>query len=165
MRRLSGSADIATIIVLLILGSLLMTRSPTRREEREPEKGIEITLSVYSGRPNPQWWLTEGPEYEQVIRLVTALELTRETLFTYEEWNRLGYASFWITPRGIEELPYAVHVWRDMAYVAQDGDREAMQAVGATELYDVLVAQAEKRDQGRFFVNYHRYREQQESGG
>ena len=128
-------------------------------EEHEPEKGIQITLSVYSGRPNPRWWLTKGRDFERLIHLIKMLRVDEKALFTYDEWNRLGYATFWIEPKNIEGLPYAIHVWRDMAYVEQNLEGKVMYALGASEIYDLVVIQAEERGQERFFVNYHKYKE------
>lgn len=161
MNRTSAFVKIIGIVAVLGL-SLVVTVSLMARPNRgtEAEKSVRITLSVYSGRPNPEWQLTPGPEYDHLIRLIEALDTSEKALFDYDEWNRLGYASFWVALGNVEGLPYAIHVWRDMAYVAQDREGKALYALGAAEIYDLLVAQAEKRDLGDFFVNYHKYREE-----
>lgn len=161
---MNRSSTFKIIGIVVVLGlSLVVTVSLMARQdqESEPEKGMRITLSVYSGRPNPEWQLVPGPEYDRLIRLIEALDTSEKPPFDYDEWNRLGYASFWIEPGNVEKLPYAIHVWRDMAYVVQDREGKVLYALGATEIYDMLVAQAEERDQGAFFVNYHKYREEQ----
>jgi hypothetical protein len=122
----------------------------------EPKKGISITLSVYSGRENPQWWLTEGTEYKRLIRLIKALKIKEKPIFDYGKWNRLGYASFLIHPYDVEGLPLSIHVWRDMAYVINDTEGTEMYAQGAERIYDLLVSQAEERNQKSFFINYHK---------
>jgi hypothetical protein len=132
-------------------------------QEDERHVQIRITLSVYSGRPNPQWSLTAGPEYEKLAELIRGLKTAYEAPFDYDKWNRLGYASFWIVPKNIEGLPYAAHVWRDMAYLRVAREGPARYALGATEIYDLLVAQAEERGHKEFFVNYHKRREKHDS--
>ena len=117
MYKSTSSIKITIILFFLVLLFFLDTISSISAQQKEPEKGIKITLSVYSGRPDPQWWIKSGSDYERLIRLIKKLEVKKENLFKYEEWNRLGYASFWINPKNVEELPYAIHVWRDMAYV------------------------------------------------
>jgi hypothetical protein len=126
-----------------------------------PERsGIEIILTVYSGRPNPTWRLAEGPEAERLLVLVRALDVNKEKIFDYDEWNRLGYATFWIVFGDTRDAPYAVQVWRDMAYVIADVEAAPEYAVGASDLYEYLVVQAEARDQGAFFVNYRRAKQE-----
>ena len=168
MSRLSNFLKIIGIIVLLgaTFSTITVFLVTGQEQENEPKKSIWITLSVYSGRPNPQWELNPGPDWDRLVSLVEALDVDEEALFEYDKWNRLGYASFWITPQNMEGLPYAIHVWRDMAYVVmrnQEGEWEGLYALGATEIYDLLVAQAEEREQGAFFVKYHKYKEEQQS--
>ena len=127
---------------------------PGRIAEDEMDKGLEVVLSVYSGRPNPRWVLSEGPDFDKVVTLLRSLEVRQDQLFDYGEWNRLGYASFRVHARGVEGVPQVVHVWRDMAMVTPGGDASPAQATGAKELYEALVAQAEARDFGQFFRNY-----------
>jgi hypothetical protein len=139
--------------------------SQTAKEQSEKitDRGVSITLLVYSGRPNPQWWLTPSdPDYKRLIELITSLKTSKEPLFKYDKWNRLGYATFWINSKRIEGLPYAIHIWRDMAYVVQSKKGEVLYALGATKIYDMLVSQAEKRDQNKFFINYHKFKHKQE---
>ena len=124
--------------------------------------GIEVELQVYSGRPNPRWQLTEGAEYEAVLERVRGLEVGAEAPFDYDEWNQPGYASFWVRLRGVEDAPRSVHLWRDMAYLPGDVDDAGSYALGAGELYDLLVSQAESRDQGHFFANYREERQDRE---
>lgn len=123
------------------------------------EKGIQIILSVYSGRSNPFWMLTEGPDYERLISLIKTLNVSKDSPFLYNEWNQLGYASFWIIPRNIEGMPRAIHVWRDMTYIVMNRENEVGYALDATEIYNLLVSQAEQIDLGGFFVNYRKFRE------
>lgn len=125
-------------------------------QEDKRQAGIEITLSVFSGRPNPQWLLTARPEHEKLTKLIKGLKTSHKSPFDYDKWNRLGYASFWVVPKNIEGLPYAVHIWRDMAYLMVGREGPAMYALGATEIYDLLVAQAEEKGHKDFFVNYHK---------
>lgn len=141
-------AEVATLLVLLtglpVIGAA----------QAEPEKGVQITLAVYSGRPNPEWWLTSERDYRRLVDLVTKLKPVDRALFNYDEWNRLGYASFWITPKAIQGLPHAVHVWQDMALVQPSSEGKALYATDAAQIYDLLVAQAERRGHGKFFANY-----------
>ena len=120
-----------------------------------PDKGISITLSVFSGRPNPQWWITEKPELEKLITVIKSMKTVKDSLFNYNEWNRLGYASFWIDSREIEEIPKSIHIWRDMAYILWNEKETPSYAKGATELYDMLVKQAEEKGYKEYFLNYH----------
>ena len=126
------------------------------KPREEPEQGILITLSVYSGRPNPQWWVTDGPVYEKLVNMSTGLmsSSTARASSEYDQWNRLGYASFWITPRNVEGMPSVIHIWRNMARVVQDQKGISLYSDQADELYDLLVDLAEQEDQKDFFVNY-----------
>ena len=123
----------------------------TRKEQ--PPVSIRVTLSVYSGRPNPSWTVEPGPELDRLVGLMKELKPTDAKLFDYDEWNRLGYASFWLAARGIPGVPNEVHVWRDMAF-APSKEGKGMQAIGASKLYEALVTQAEGNGQQEFFVNY-----------
>jgi hypothetical protein len=95
-----------------------------------PPVGIRVTLLVYSGRPNPSWTVEPGPELDRLVALVKDLKATDAKLFDYEEWNRLGYASFRLSARGLVGVPGEVHLWRDMAVVPSN-DGKGMQATGA----------------------------------
>jgi hypothetical protein len=124
----------------------------TIRKE-QPPVSIRVTLSVYSGRPNPSWTVEPGPDLDRLVGLIQELKPTDAKLFDYDEWNRLGYASFWLSARGIAGVPSEVHVWRDMAFVPSK-EGKGMQAIGASKLYEALVTQAEGNGQQEFFVNY-----------
>lgn len=163
MCQLSSCMKINMLVMVLMVSFFAMCVCSVNGQELEPDKGINITLDVYSGLPNPQWWLTTGADYERVIHLIKTLEVDEEILFNYDEWNRLGYASFRITSKKVEGLPYSIHVWRDMAYVVHDKEGKVGYATGATQIYDLLVAQAEKKGQEKFFLNYHRYKEEKKS--
>lgn len=118
-----------------------------------PAVGIRVTLSVYSGRPNPTWVVEPGPELDRLVALVRDLKPTEARLFDYDEWNRLGYATFWLSARGLPGVPGEVHLWRDMAFVPSK-DGKGMQATGASKLYDLLATQAEGKGYREFFLNY-----------
>jgi hypothetical protein len=133
------------------LGHLPDPSMVTPKAEKGP--GIEVVLSVYSGRKNPRWVLEEGEDFDRVLVLLRDLKPESGELFDYDQWNRLGYPSFLLRTHGLEEVPYGVHVWRDMAVVIPNRDGKSLQAMGAEELYDTLVAQAKKRDFGEFFNN------------
>lgn len=163
MCQLSSYMKTNMVIMVLIALFPAICVCSVSGQELEPDKGINITLDVYSGLPNPQWWLTTGADYEKLIHLIKTLEVDEEILFNYNKWNRLGYASFRITPKNVKGLTYAIHVWRDMAYVVDDKEGKVGYAIGATQIYDLLVAQAEKKGQEKFFLNYHRYKEEQNS--
>ena len=122
-------------------------------KDAQPPVSIRVTLAVYSGRPNPSWTVGPGPELDRLAALVRDLKTTDAKLFDYAEWNRLGYASFWLSVRGLAGLPGEVHVWRDMAFVPSK-DGKGMQATGASKLYEMLVTQAEANGQREFFVKY-----------
>lgn len=150
-----------TIIVLMILLFFVVSTNALEKIERntmkeKPIRGISIMLPVYSGRPNPQWWISEGSEFEKLINLIKSMKTVKGSLFNYDEWNRPGYASFWIVSREIEDLPKSVHIWRDMAYVPQNDEKIPLYVKGVTELYDMLVKQAEERGYRKFFLNYHK---------
>jgi len=123
----------------------------TRKEQ--PPMSIRVTLSVYSGRPNPSWTVKPGPDLDRLVGLIKELNPTDAKLFDYDKWNRLGYASFWLSARGLPGVPSEVHVWRDMAFVPSK-EGKGMQAIGASKLYEALVTQAEGNGQQEFFVNY-----------
>jgi hypothetical protein len=123
------------------------------------DKGFRVILTIFSGRTNPQWMIVDGPDYEKLIRLIKGLKTSKDSPFIYSEWNQLGYASFWIIPKNIEGMPDAIHIWRDMVYILLNKENEEKYALGATEIYNLLVAQAEERDLGAYFVNYREYRE------
>ena len=159
---------ILTITAVILLLSVNASHSQTQQGgeqkiEKKPDKSISITLSVYSGRPNPQWWITSSDlDYKRLVELIDSLKTSKKPLFKYDQWNRLGYATFWIDSKGIEGLPYAIHIWRDMAYVVQNKKGDVLYALGATKIYDILVSQAEKRDQKKFFINYRKTKHKQE---
>jgi len=133
--------------------------------EREPDAGISITLSVYSGRPNPQWWTAPSDlRYKKMVELIKSLKTQKKPLFDYMQWNRPGYASFWLKFKKVDGMPYAIHIWRDMAYLELNREGEASYAVGAASIYDLLVSQAEEKGQKGFFINYHKLKEKPETG-
>ncbi len=121
--------------------------------EGEPPVGIRVMLSVYSGRPNPSWTVEPGPDLDRLVAQIRELKATDARLFDYDEWNRLGYATFWLSARGLQGVPGEVHLWRDMAVVPSK-EGKGMQATGASKLYEELVTQAEGKGHGRFFLNY-----------
>jgi hypothetical protein len=150
-----------SILIMFLLATAVSPQEMKKKEnsEKAPEKGIFIELSVYSGRPNPQWWITPGdPEYKELVILISSLKSTKKAMFDRDEWNKLGYASFWIKPKNVKGLPKSVQVWRDMGYIIQNEAGQVLYTRGATKIYDTLVAYAEKRGQEHFFINYHKYR-------
>lgn len=130
--------------------------------EKKPERGIEIIFSIYSGRPNPQLWLTEGPEFEKLVSLLKDLkpQVQEEKLFNYSKWNTLGYTSIWIFPKNIEDLPYAMHIWLDEASVTMRKGENIMQAVGVMPIYEMLANHVLKTNQipEKFFRRYIKFR-------
>ena len=163
----AGAVAVAAtmILVLLAAGARAQTKEGGEQKtgvvdrgvgltrEGEPAVGLRVTLSVYSGRPNPSWTVEPGPELDRLVALLKDLKTTDARLFDYDEWNRLGYASFWVSSRGLPGVPGEVHVWRDMAVVPSP-EGQGLQAKGASKLYDMLVTQAEGRGHERFFRNY-----------
>lgn len=121
----------------------------------KPEVGISITFPIYSGRANPQWWLTEGQEFQELIELIKIINSVDDSLFNYNEWNRGGYASFWIDSRNIKDIPKSIHIWRDMAIIISIEDEQYLYANGVLELYDLLVKLAEEKGYKEYFINYH----------
>jgi hypothetical protein len=156
-------------IVMISVGLLFighLAYSQTVREgsitEKEPDVAISVTLSVYSGRSNPQWWIVPSDqEYKELLDLINALKIEEKAPFAYDEWNRLGYATFWLDFKNVKGMPKAIHIWRDMAYFVMDKKGKISYAIGAMNIYDMLVSQAEKREQERFFINYHKLKEEQ----
>ena len=108
---------------------------------------IDVTLSMYSGLPNPSWELTGGPDHVAIIDGVGALSLSAESLFDETQWHNLGYAFFVVSAEDANGRPITVEVWQDMAcvYLSASGATSMYWALGATDLYDVLIAQAEER--------------------
>ncbi len=155
---------IVPLITVILLASLLPAQDDmaNAKTKVDPIRGISITLPVYSGRPNPQWWLTEGPAYDTLVQLIRSLKAVPDTLFDYNEWNRPGYAIFQIYTREIKEFPKAINIWRNMAYIPQDGEKPPLYAKESARLYDFLVGQAEERGYKEFFVNYHKSREKKQ---
>jgi hypothetical protein len=159
------TAATAVILVSLAAGARAQTKEGGEQKTGAVDKGVglnreglppvgfRVTLSVYSGRPNPTWTVEPGPELDRLVALAKDLKATDATLFDYEEWNRLGYASFRLSSRGLAGVPGEVHVWRDMAVVPSK-DGKGMQATGASKLYELLVTQAEGKGYGEFFHNY-----------
>lgn len=144
-----------TVLLLCVLAAPLRAQIGTEVDtNKTPEKGISITLSVYSGRMNPQWWLTSDSALRRITTLIDSLKVTSDSLFDYNEWNRLGYATFWIKPRGLDGLPDAIHIWRDKAVVFTEDKSKVGHTINGADLYDLLAGQAERRDQGYFFENY-----------
>ena len=155
----------AVIVASLVAGASAQTKNGEQKtgvvdrgvakatREGQPPVSIRVTLAIYSGRPNPTWTVEPGPELDRLAALVKDLKTTDAKLFDYEEWNRLGYASFWLSARGLPGVPNEVHVWRDMAVVPSK-DGKGMQAIGASKLYEMLVTQAEGKGHREFFVNY-----------
>lgn len=133
-------------------------------EEKEPEKGIKIILNVYSGRPNPQMWLTEGPEFDKLVGLLKELKAEEKKLFKYSKWNQLGYTSMWIVPKNLENLPYAVHLWHDEASVVEEKGKTAKHATGAMPIYEMLAEKALKTEQTpkKFFQRYSKAKAEKE---
>jgi hypothetical protein len=163
--RMSKIKGILVVIIaaaaLFNPGTVVKAGDGAAAQNEEPARGILVTLSVYSGRPNPDWWLTAEDQMKEIADLIWTLKAVPDAkLFDYDKWNRLGYASFWINPKGIDKVPFAVHVWRDMAFMVLDRKGEkVMYSLGATKLYDVLVAQAERKGYKEFFIKYHRDKE------
>ena len=128
-------------------------RGVAKTRDEGPPVGIRVTLSVFSGRPNPSWTIEPGPDLDRLVALIKDLKPTDAKLFDYDEWNRLGYATFWLSARGVPGIPSEIHVWRDMAVVPSK-EGKGMQAVGASKLYEMLVTQAESKGYPDFFRNY-----------
>jgi hypothetical protein len=155
----------AVILLSLVAGARAQTKESGEQKtgavdkgvgltrEGQPPVSVRVTLSVYSGRRNPSWTVEPGPDLDRLVALIKDLEATDARLFDYDEWNRLGYASFWLTARGLPGIPSEVHVWRDMAFVPSK-EGKGMQAIGASKLYEMLVTEAEGRGHRRFFANY-----------
>ena len=128
-------------------------RGVAKTRDEGPPVGIRVTLSVFSGRPNPSWTVEPGPDLDRLVALIKDLKPTDAKLFDYDEWNRLGYATFWLSARGLPGIPSEIHVWRDMAFMPSK-EGKGMQAVGASKLYEMLVTQAESKGYPDFFRNY-----------
>ena len=158
MRSIMMIAGLATAMAMVCLFAFV---APCGGQDSDkPEKGFRVILAVYAGKPDPEWFLTEGPIVEKISSLIQSLEVSKEKFFDYDKWNRLGYAGFWVIPQGMEGMPAAIHLWRDEAYFPPgEEDKEPGYAVGATDLYDVLVELAEREDLGKFFIVYKRERE------
>jgi hypothetical protein len=156
----------AVMILLSLTGAVAQTKESGQQNtgavdrgvakatrEGHPPVSITVTLSVYSGRPNPSWTVEPGPELDRLVALIKDLKTTDARLFDYDQWNRPGYASFWLSARGLSGVPSEIHLWRDMAFVPSK-EGKGMQATGASKLYEALVAQAEGRGHREFFLNY-----------
>jgi hypothetical protein len=169
MNRYSNILNYAIVTItvsLLFIGHIAYSQTLREggRTEKEPDVAISVTLSVYSGRPNPQWWIVPSDqEYKKLFDLIKALKTEEKALFAYDEWNRLGHATFWLDFKNVGGMPYAIHIWRDMAYIVKDKKGKISYAVGAMNIYDMLVPQAEKGDQKRFFINYHKFKEERKT--
>ena len=149
------TAIVLVTVLFFVVSAIAQEEIERNKMKEEPVRGISITLPVYSGLPNPQWWITEGDEFEKITFLIKSMKTVNDSLFNYNEWNKPGYASFWIVSREIEDLPKSVHIWRDMAYIPQRDEMIPLYAKGVTELYDMLVKQAEKKGYKEYFLNYH----------
>jgi hypothetical protein len=160
------SAAMALILVSFVAGAWAQTKETSEQKagpvdrgvaagtrKEQPPVGISVTLSVYSGRPNPSWTVEPGPDLDRLVAIVRDLKPTDAKLFDYDEWNRLGYASFWLSARGLPGVPSEIHIWRDMAFVPSK-EGKGTQAIGASKLYEMLVTQAEARGHQDFFLNY-----------
>ena len=152
------------MIALFLLAYCIISTSLLIAQEKEPDQGLKIILNIYSGIPNPQWWLTQGPEFDTTVRLLKELKVQDKKLFQYSKWNRLGYASFWIFPKNLKDLPYAVHIWRDEAcvYTIENKKEKAYQAIGALPIYDMLAAQSIQKEQKTFFRKYLKFKADRE---
>jgi hypothetical protein len=136
LARVTGIA----LFVIMVLGPISF--SCLQAEEEEPVQGIKIILSIYSGRRNPQWWVPQGPEFEKLVQILKGLKSGDAKLFSYNLWNTLGYSSFWIIPKNMQGLPFAVHIWHDEAMVTMKKGEATVQAIGAMPLYDMLAEHA-----------------------
>lgn len=153
-----------TLLLAAALLTLLAVPLAWAQSPPAPEKGVLVTLSVYSGRPNPQWWITDPDQLGRLAKLITSAKVSPEKSFDYKKWNRLGYASFWLNNKGLKQVPHAVHVWRDQAIIITDRKgAPPLYTEQALPLYDMLVRQAEERDQKKFFGNFHKWRKEQPS--
>lgn len=153
------------VLLLILLLSVMASAQEKDHSDptaEKPVKGISIMLPIYSGRPNPVWWITEGPEFKSVIEHIRSMKPVENEIFDYDEWNKPGYASFWIVPYELKDLPSSIHIWRDMALITMGGEKARLYAKEATELYDLLVKQAEEKGYRKYFLNYHRQKENQE---
>jgi hypothetical protein len=165
--RSARAMAVATAVILLSLvaGARAQTKESSKQKtgavdkgvaltrEGQPPVSIRVTLSVYSGRRNPSWTVEPGPDLDRLVALIKDLKTTDARSFDYNEWNRLGYASFWLSARGLSGIPSEVHLWRDMAFVPSK-EGKGMQASGASKLYEMLVTQAEGKGYQQFFLNY-----------
>ena len=165
--RCEGAMAVAAALILasLVAGASAQTKESEQKTgavdrrvagatpEGQPPVSIRVTLSVYSGRPNPTWTVEPGPDLDRLAALARDLKPTDARLFDYNEWNRLGYATFRLSARGLPGVPSEIHLWRDMA-VVPSREGKGMQATGASKLYETLVTQAEGKGHGGFFANY-----------
>lgn len=149
------------ILVMINLSLPLLAQEETKKEEQkeDPVRGISVTLPIYSGRMNPQWWLTDGPEFKKVLELIKSMKAVNDSLFDYDKWNIPGNAAFRLVSREIKGIPRHIHIWRDMAYIPADDEKSPRYAKNVLELYDLLVKQAEAKGYSEYFRNYHKYRE------
>jgi hypothetical protein len=166
--RCEGATAITAAVILVSLAAAAWAQTEKSGEQKtgavdrrvagttregQPAVSIRVTLSVYSGRPNPSWTVEPGPDLDRLVALVRDLKTTDARLFDYNEWNRLGYATFWLSARGLPGVPSEIHLWRDMAFVPSK-EGKGMQATGASKLYEMLVTQAEGKGYREFFLNY-----------
>jgi hypothetical protein len=128
-------------------------RGVVRAAPEPPPGGILVTLAVFSGRPNPTWAVEPGAELDRLVAQIRSLKPTDATLFDYNEWNRLGYAGFWLSSRDLPGVAGRIHLWRDMAFIPSK-EGKGLQATGASKLYEMLVTEAESKGYGEFFRNY-----------
>ncbi len=102
-----ATAATAVIFVSVAAGAWAQTKESSERKtgtvdrgvaattrKEQPPVSIRVTLSVYSGRPNPSWTVEPGPDLDRLVAQIQSLKPTDAKLFDYDEWNRLGYASW-----------------------------------------------------------------------
>jgi hypothetical protein len=90
---------------------------------------IQVTLDLYSGRPNPTWSLSP-PQVEELRRLIEQSNAERCDTATQPPY--LGYAGFVISnPEGVTGLPYELRVYGGMLRATEQlGERALVEAGG-----------------------------------
>ena len=107
-----------------------------------PFAGVQVTVALYSGRPDPSYELVRPEDWEKLRGLLKDLEAANRP--EDKDAPGLGYKGFLLTPRGLDGVPGWISVFKGTVQLG-DSPRERVYKKDQKGLEDWLKAEAKKR--------------------
>jgi hypothetical protein len=107
-----------------------------------PFEGVQVTISMFSGRPDPSFELVRAEDWEKLRGLLSDLEGAERQ--DSKEPPGLGYRGCFLSPRGVSALPNFVSVYKGIVE-AGDSPRARSYKKDQKGLEAWLLEEAKKR--------------------